>query len=95
MPSYDYECPKCGEVQEIVHRMSEDPVIRCTCTKKGHVCKRVILVAPMTVVPPHMQAAGDKCKYYGIDMRTGNGITENTDVSDPPGIRVKPTKGDK
>jgi putative FmdB family regulatory protein len=29
MPSYDYKCEHCGNVQEVIHRISEDPIISC------------------------------------------------------------------
>lgn len=29
MPTYDYKCPSCGNVQEVIHRIIENPVIEC------------------------------------------------------------------
>jgi putative FmdB family regulatory protein len=29
MPSYDYKCEHCGHIQEVIHRITEDPVIPC------------------------------------------------------------------
>ncbi len=29
MPTYDYKCPKCGTVFEVVHKMSERHVAKC------------------------------------------------------------------
>lgn len=26
---YDYRCDECGQVQEVIHGMEEDPVVRC------------------------------------------------------------------
>lgn len=86
MPTYDYECGQCREVREVLHGMSEKPDVLC-CQKQ---MKRVILTAPGTVIPPNMQASPSKCAYYGVrDILTGEGITENTDVRDPAGVRVK------
>lgn len=32
MPKYDYKCRDCEAVQEVTHRITEDPVIEClTC----------------------------------------------------------------
>lgn len=31
MPTYDYRCDKCGEIQEVTHRISEDPEVLCGC----------------------------------------------------------------
>lgn len=88
MPIYTYECTSCQHVDEVLHKMSEDPQVYCSqCTEES---LRVILSAPTFVVPPHMSATPDKMKYYGIkDIRTGEGITENTDVRDPPGITAR------
>ncbi len=33
MPTYDYECQKCGHVFEVFHGMSEAPKVKCE--KKG------------------------------------------------------------
>jgi putative FmdB family regulatory protein len=33
MPTYDYECRKCGKVFEVFHAMSETPKVKCT--KRG------------------------------------------------------------
>lgn len=92
MPTYDYECTVCASVQELMHRINEEPEVACEdCCSP---CKRVILVAPATVVPPHMQSAPDKMKYYGVtNVATGEGITQDTDVRQPPGITAKPIKG--
>jgi putative FmdB family regulatory protein len=39
MPTYDYECEKCGSVHEVMHGMSESPQVSClecgtACHKK-------------------------------------------------------------
>ena len=31
MPSYDYECPSCGKVTEVIHKISESPEVKCAC----------------------------------------------------------------
>lgn len=33
MPTYDYECPKCGKREEIFHRMTEKPQLECQICK--------------------------------------------------------------
>jgi putative FmdB family regulatory protein len=41
MPTYEYECKKCGEAVEIFHSMSEPARTKCpSCGKKG--LKRLI-----------------------------------------------------
>ncbi len=35
MPTYTYECGKCGETQDVFHGMSESPKVACgTCGSK-------------------------------------------------------------
>lgn len=40
MPTYDYKCPFCGKVEEHIHKIKEDPVIRCV--ECGGLMKRTI-----------------------------------------------------
>ena len=30
-PTYDYECPDCGKVVEVIHKISESPEVKCAC----------------------------------------------------------------
>ncbi|MCH8977831.1 MAG: zinc ribbon domain-containing protein [Armatimonadetes bacterium] len=41
MPTYVYECEKCGKVFEAEQRMSDDPLKDCDCGGKGTL-KRLI-----------------------------------------------------
>jgi len=37
MPIYEYECAKCGRIQEALQKISEKPLTRCThCSGKLH-----------------------------------------------------------
>lgn len=40
MPTYSYECRKCGRVTEVFHAMSANP--RVKCPKCGGSCKRLL-----------------------------------------------------
>lgn len=31
MPFYDYKCPSCETVREVVHSIREEPMIECDC----------------------------------------------------------------
>lgn len=88
MPVYDYECSHCNGSFSAQQSVKDEPLSVCLhCSREP---TRVLLRAPHTVVPPNHQASPDKSKYYGItDVRTGAGITKNTNLADPPGIRVK------
>ena len=35
MPTYEYECPNCGDVAEVVHGMKEEPKIVCSACNGG------------------------------------------------------------
>ncbi len=41
MPTYDYECTKCGHKLEIFHRMSESPKKICPKCKKSGLVKLI------------------------------------------------------
>lgn len=37
MPTYDYECDKCGKHFELFQKMTDDPVVDCpSCKGKAH-----------------------------------------------------------
>ncbi len=40
MPTYSYECRKCGHVQDLFHAMSANP--RVKCEECGGSCKRML-----------------------------------------------------
>jgi len=35
MPTYEYRCPKCGTVKEIIHSIKDDPDIACEPCARG------------------------------------------------------------
>lgn len=83
MPVYDFKCELCGGIKSIRSRITDDRDVECC----GVEMRRTFLKAPGTVVTPSNQAYKDKFKYYGIkNAVTGEGITKDTDVSQPPGI---------
>ena len=41
MPTYDYKCIKCGETQEVIHKMSENPELSCDCG--GKMVRQIVL----------------------------------------------------
>lgn len=47
MPTYDYKCPECGEVKEVLHRMNEEPEI--LCPKCDKVKMKKLMSAPTVV----------------------------------------------
>jgi len=48
MPTYDYECPKCGGRQEVILSISDhQETLPCEC---GGIAERVFLTAPVVLV---------------------------------------------
>lgn len=88
MPTLEYECNSCKKVMEVFLKLKDiKPHINCNYCNS--IANRVILTPPGTVIPPSMQAIPNKLKYYGVkNPITGEGITPNTDVSSPPGIKI-------
>lgn len=44
MPTYEYECTKCGTILEKIHKMSENPKVPCSnCTDKKRYMRRNIV----------------------------------------------------
>ena len=41
MPTYEYECSKCGKEFEVFQSMKDDPLKVCTCGKKGKVQRKI------------------------------------------------------
>ena len=37
MPIYEYECPKCGRIEEVLQKISDKPLTKCRhCSSKLH-----------------------------------------------------------
>ncbi|OQY13069.1 MAG: FmdB family transcriptional regulator [Desulfobacteraceae bacterium 4572_19] len=37
MPIYEYECDKCGKIDEVVQKISDEPLVKCRfCSGKVH-----------------------------------------------------------
>ena len=98
MPTYEFICRDCSlQFEKLLSVGSLDAFkLEGLCEACDGPISQQIRTAPATVIPPHMQAGGTayerKMKYYGIkNISTGEGITKNTNVTEPPGVRgVKP-----
>ncbi len=67
LPTYEYECPDCGEHFEAFQRMSDDPITECPSCG-GHNVRRV-LFAPAI----HFKGKGFYNTDYGTRRRGGDG----------------------
>ena len=45
MPIYEYQCEKCGEITEVMQRITEDPLTDCACGGKGTLHRLISLTS--------------------------------------------------
>ncbi len=63
MPTYTYECRKCGRSFDVFHAMTANPRVRCTACRGG--CKRRIGIGSGII----FKGSG----FYETDYRKGDG----------------------
>jgi putative FmdB family regulatory protein len=78
MPTYDYECQKCGHVFEVFHAMSEAPKVKCEKTGcSGKATKQIGAGSGLI-----FKGSGFYITDYK-DKKSGNGASESkSDASD-------------
>jgi putative FmdB family regulatory protein len=62
MPIYEYECKACGSRQEVIQKMSDDPLIDCDACNKPELKK--------LVSAPAFRLKGSG--WYETDFKGGN-----------------------
>jgi putative FmdB family regulatory protein len=80
MPTYEYKCKKCGNVFEVFHSMSSDPVK--SCPKCGGEVKKLIGAGAGTI----FKGSG----FYQTDYKNNQGKSKKSASKDP--APVKPEK---
>ena len=65
LPTYEYECPDCGENFEELQRMADDPITECPSCGEHNV--RRVLYAPAI----HFKGKGFYSTDYGTRRRGG------------------------
>jgi putative FmdB family regulatory protein len=73
LPTYEYECPDCGERFEALQRMSDDPITECPNCAEHNV--RRVLFAPAI----HFKGKGFYSTDYGTRRRGGEGESGSKD----------------
>ena len=69
MPIYEYECEKCGNVEEIVQKVSDQPLESCTsCSGKVHK-----LISQSSF---HLKGGGWYADSYGSSKASSSGTTK-------------------
>jgi putative FmdB family regulatory protein len=67
MPIYEYECTKCGQIEEVLQKFSEKPLSKCKhCSGKLHK-----LISQSTF---HLKGSG----WYVTDYAKKNNLTPST-----------------
>ena len=80
MPIYEYECTKCGKVEEIFQKFSDKPLVKCKhCSGKLHK-----LISHSSF---HLKGTGWYVTDYAGKSRPNSAVQKKTDQtkpSDPP-----------
>ena len=94
MPIYEYECTRCGRIEEVIQHFSDKPLKTCrTCSGKLHK-----LISRSSF---HLKGTGWYVTDYAgkSDTATSAGKSESskksdTDTSSSPPVQKKDTKSD-
>jgi len=85
MPIYEYECSKCGEIEEVFQKFSDKPLIKCKrCSGKLHK-----LISHSSF---HLKGTGWYVTDYAKKSRSNGAPSKKTDdakSSDPPKTTAK------
>ena len=92
---YEYTCIECS-ITDTNLQEKHNPELSIDCSGCESVMELVLpdsnvgsLSAYVCTPPDGSSGRKGKMQYYGIDIRTGAGITRHTDVSEKPGIRIR------
>jgi putative FmdB family regulatory protein len=74
MPIYEYECTKCGKIEEIFQKFSDKPLVKCKhCSGKLHK-----LISHSSF---HLKGTGWYVTDYAGKSRPNSAVPEKTDHS--------------
>ena len=74
MPIYEYECKKCGKIQEVFQKFSDKPLTRCIrCSGKLHK-----LISHSSF---HLKGTGWYVTDYAKGSRPNSAATKKTDTN--------------
>lgn len=83
MPEYDFRCRICKADRTVFKSVTESIVVEC-CGVEMARCYKAVSPA----IPLENRAVKDKSSYYGINIHTGEGVTEHTRLDRPSGIKT-------
>jgi putative FmdB family regulatory protein len=76
MPIYEYECSKCGQIEEIFQKFSDKPLVKCQdCGGKLHK-----LISQSSF---HLKGTGWYVTDYANKSRPNSAAPKKTDQSKP------------
>jgi putative FmdB family regulatory protein len=78
VPTYTYECKKCGHVQDVFHAMSAKPRVTCEACK-GRSMTRMLGTGAGLI----FKGSG----FYETDYKRGNGAKSDTAASSKDGAK--------
>ena len=84
MPTYSYECQKCGVVRDVFHSMSATPKVKCPECSSGRV-KRLLGTGAGLI----FKGSG----FYETDYKRGNGSSDgksSSEAKSDSGTAAKP-----
>jgi len=100
MPTYVYECKKCGETLEVDQRITEDPLTDCPCGAKSSL-KRVIQRTAVMFkgsgfhINDYASSASSSAsdKSDRSDSSSKSDKSEKSDKKEPPAAPAKADSG--
>ena len=74
MPIYEYECTKCGKIEEILQKFSDKPLVKCKyCSGKLHK-----LISHSSF---HLKGTGWYVTDYANKSRSNSAVPQKTEQS--------------
>jgi putative FmdB family regulatory protein len=88
MPIYEYECTRCGSVEEIFQKISDKPLTKCKkCSGKLHK-----LISQSSF---HLKGTGWYATDYAHTSGPGSAVSKKTDESKSANKETAPPKENK
>ncbi len=82
MPIYAYKCSSCGHAQDVLQKMSDDPLTDCP------VCHQATYAKQVTAAGFQLKGSG----WYVTDFRDGNKKADKKDDAKTEGGEAKPAE---
>ena len=88
MPIYEYECTKCGKLEEVYQKFSDKPLTKCKlCSGKLHK-----LISHSSF---HLKGTGWYATDYANTSRTSSPVSKKTDESKTANKETSSSKENK